>query len=64
MCSRDEKSSAPVRVVPLLLSFARQRLAADPTPDAYTVLSKLAKHYRPALHAHWLWNPGFERYEL
>ncbi len=53
-----------MRVVPLLLSFARQRLAADPTPDAYTVLSKLAKHYRPALHAHWLWNPGFERYEL
>jgi hypothetical protein len=42
-------------LIPLLLSHARHRRAGDPTPDAFTLLAKLARHVPSALAPYWRW---------
>ncbi len=41
-------------VIQILLTHAFHRGWGDPTPDAYTVLSKIARNYRSALAVHWI----------
>lgn len=44
-----------VEVIPLLVSHARARKPTDPTPDAFTLLAKIARHHPSALARYWRW---------
>lgn len=50
------KGTYHVDAITLFLSHARARRPTDPTPDAFTILAKIARHYPESLSNYWRWH--------